>query len=266
MSEICYLCGKEIRKSEVNSDDHVVPKQLINRKQPKIKGFDYGGSLPTHEKCNNEFGPEVYCKKAIQLIRLLHDQNCFVMLQHTDNSSVKVMAINPDCLENFSEKDLTFFKFIDGRNTLAINLPEPSFFLDKPKANFQRDVLFTSLAVLTKSAAALLVKRKLSGIPQKWKVLAVPYTGDTELIDFDSIFGNAQPFDIGVKVWLGLTDTNDWFAAYKAHGILIYFLFKFSETNSFWNGIIERFQDASCWCFEGDNLNALINYQWQKAY
>lgn len=265
MTEICYLCGKEIRKTEVNSDDHVVPKQLINRKQPKIKGFDYGGYLPTHEKCNNEFGPETYCKKAIQLIRLLHDQNCFFMLQHKDDSSVKVMAINPDCLEDFTEKDFAFFKFIDGRKTSAMNLPEPSFFLDKPKANFQRDVLFTSLAVLTKSAAALLVKRNLSEVPQKWKVLAIPYVGNTELIDFDSIFGDAQPFDIGVKVWLRQTDTNDWFAAYNAHGILIYFLFNLSETDQFWNGIIQRQQEAICWYFEGDNLNALIGYQWKKA-
>jgi hypothetical protein len=52
----CYLCGMPVAE-EASTDDHAVPKQLISRAQPKAKGFDYGGVLPTHAECNNRFGP-----------------------------------------------------------------------------------------------------------------------------------------------------------------------------------------------------------------
>lgn len=57
MENVCYLCGMPVTE-DVSTDDHAVPKQLISRAQPKAKGFDYGGVLPTHAECNNHFGPE----------------------------------------------------------------------------------------------------------------------------------------------------------------------------------------------------------------
>lgn len=128
-----------------------------------------------------------------------------------------------------------------------------------------RDALFTSLAVLTKSAAALLVARHLCKIPPRWRVLAIPYSGATEAADFDEILGNTQPFDVGVKIWLRRFDSGDWFALYRAQNILVFFLFRFSETATIWNGMIERFQNTGCLSFEGEHLNALINYQWRKV-
>ena len=68
MQDICYLCGLSI--SCQKSDDHVIPKQLITRKQPKVKGFEYAGKLPSHAECNNRFGPEISF-----LISLLFDHN-----------------------------------------------------------------------------------------------------------------------------------------------------------------------------------------------
>ncbi|MDP2821630.1 MAG: hypothetical protein Q8O52_02970 [Sulfuritalea sp.] len=88
MVEICYLCGKEIAENDVNSDDHAVPRQMIARTQPKVKGFDYGGVVPTHEECNNEFGPETYCVKALKLIEVLHDSNCIYRFPQTEDSSI----------------------------------------------------------------------------------------------------------------------------------------------------------------------------------
>ncbi|HBU28917.1 MAG: hypothetical protein A2X71_12885 [Thiobacillus sp. GWE1_62_9] len=265
MVETCYLCGKEITESDVTSGDHAVPRQLITRKQPKAKGFDYGGFLPTHEKCNNEFGPETYCVKALKLIAVLHDANCVSRFQHKENLSIAMMAINSDCLKEFTQRDLAFFKFIDVRENSVADFSMPAFFSGKPKTNPMRDALFTSLAVLTKSAAALLVARHLSEVPPRWRVLAIPYSGATETADFDEIFGNTQPFDVGVKVWLRRFDSGDWFALYRAQNILVFLLFRFAETDAIWNGMIERFQDTDCLCFEGEHLNELTNYQWRKA-
>lgn len=265
MVEICYLCGMDIAEGNVNSGDHVVPRQLIVRKQPKTKGFDYGGTLPTHEECNNRFGPEIYCVKAIKLIAVLHDENCVSQYQHKENPLMNVMAINSDCLREFTQRDLTYFKFIDVREKSIADFSMPSFFSGKPKTNPMRDALFTSLAVLTKSAAALLVTRHLCKVPPRWKVLAITYSGTTEAAEFDDIFGDTQPFDVGVKVWLRRCDSGDWFALYKVHNALVFFMFKFSETDTIWNGMIERFQDADCLCFEGEHLNALIDYKWRKV-
>ena len=158
-----------------------------------------------------------------------------------------------------------FFKFIDVRESPVADFSTPAFFSGKPKTSLMRDALFTSLAVLTKSAAALLVARHLHKVPPQWRVLAIPYSGATDAIDFDEIFGNTQPFDIGVKVWLRRFESGDWFALYRAQNILVFFLFRFSETDTIWNGMIEKFQGADRLCFEGEHLNALINYQWRKV-
>lgn len=260
MVKICYLCGKEIEEGNIISDDHVIPRQLITRNQPIAKGFDYGGFLPTHEKCNNEFGPETYCVKALKLISVLRDENCVFRSPHEP-----MMVINSNCLKEFTQRDLKFFKIIDVRINSIEDFSTPAFFSEKPKTNPMRDALFTALAVLTKSAAALLVSRHLCEIPTRWRVLAITYSGATEAVDVDIIFGNTQPFDVGVKVWLCPYDSGDWFALYRAQNILVYFLFKLSETDTNWNGMIERFQDARPLYFEGEHLNALIDYHWKKV-
>jgi hypothetical protein len=265
MIQTCYLCGKEIAESGIHSRDHVVPQQLISRKQPKAKGFAYAGTIPTHKKCNNEFGPETYCAKALKLIGALHDPNCASKHQLVKNSLITVMAINSDCLKEFTKKDLRFFKFIDARNNSIADLSESNFYSGKPRTNPKRDALFTTLAVLTKSAAALLVSRHLHRTPPRWKVLAIPYTGVIETTVLDDLLGHVQPFDIGVKVWLRQCDTGDWFVCYRANNLLLFLLYKLSETDTFWNGMIERFPNADHLCFEGEHLNALIDYRWKKV-
>ena len=151
MVMFCYLCGQEILETDTSSDDHVIPQQLIKRKQPKVKGFDYGGFLPTHEICNNRFGPETYCIKAMKLISLLDNEDCVSV--HTDKP---IMILNSDFFKEFNRRDFKFFKLIDVRQFPVGNFLSSSFLLDKPKTNLKRSALFTTLAVLTKSVAALL--------------------------------------------------------------------------------------------------------------
>ncbi len=251
---------------ETSTDDHAIPKQLIFRAQPKVKGFDYGGVLPTHAECNNRFGPEIYCSKALELISVLHDEKCVSKFQHKDDLSIQMMALNSECLTSFTKHDLRFFKFIDVRDKDVAEFSALSFFSGKPKTNPMRDALFVALAVLTKSAAALLVARHLQALPPCWSVLAIPYTGATEAHDFDSLFGNTKPFDIGVKIWIRQFDSGDWFALYRARNVLVFFLFRLSNTDVIWNGMLARFQDAEHLSFEGTRLNELIDYKWKKVY
>lgn len=264
MDSTCYLCGLPISDQEM-SGDHAVPKQFITRKQPKAKGFDYGGILPAHLHCNNRFGPEAFSSKALDLIAVLNDEACVSKLQHKDDSSIQIMAINSDCLKVFTQRDLQFFKFIDVRDISVAKFSSPSFFAGKPKANPIRDSLFVALSVLAKSAAALLVSRKLQRLPSRWRVLALPYTGASNEHDFDSIFGDTKPFDIGVKVWIRPFDEKNWFTLYRAQNLLVYFLFSFSETNEFWNEMLARFPDTERLAFEGAKLNELVDYKWRRV-
>ena len=263
MNDICYLCGSELLASEA-TDDHVVPKQFIKRPQPKVKGYDYAGVLPSHEACNNEFGPEVYSQKALILMKALHDDSCFLKLQYHDNPDIQIMALNSDCLPGFTKRDLEFFKFIDTRNEDYDNWSNPSFFKDKKKANPKKDALYTALAVLSKSAAALLVSRHLQSVPAYWRVVAIPYIG-ADTVDFDKLLGDTKPFEVGVKAWIRPMENDDWFVVYKADDVLVYLLFWFSGDKAVVVGLSDIFNDAERLLFEGKHLNQLVNYEWQKV-
>lgn len=263
IAKICYLCSLPVNRNATG--DHVIPKLLISRAQPKAKGFDYGGELPTHEECNNRFGPETYCIKALKMIAVLHDPKCVRKFQHRKDSSIRMMALNSGCLKEFTKRDLAFFKFIDVSDKTFTEFSRPSFFSDKPKTIPIRDALFVALAVLTKSAAALLVARHLHEPPSSWQVLAIPYTGAIDAYDFDGIFGETKPFDVGVKVGLRRFESGDWFALYRARNVLVFFLFRLSNSDDNWNGMLARFQDAERLSFSGPRLTDLIDYQWLRV-
>lgn len=263
MKDICYLCGQPIPCQEL-SDDHVVPKQLIKRKQPKVKGFDYAGTLPSHVKCNNQFGPEIYCQKALSLIRVLHDDSCFVTRRHRDDPNIVIQAINSDYLRDFSQQDLRFFKFIDVRHEDISEWSKPSFFANKPKTNPLEQSLFVSLAVLTKSAAALLVSRQLKTLPTQWRIIAIPYYWKDNTMDFDELVGDTKPFDIGVKVWLHEVNNGNWWAIYKASDVVVFLFFWLSGICSDLAEILPFRSDAQCFEFQSMRLIDLVGYQWKQ--
>jgi len=262
MNLCCYLCGDPIQAGEV-SDDHAVPKQFIKRSQPKVKGFDYAGVLPSHQECNNEFGPEVYCQKALVIIKALHDENCFLERQHRNDPTISIMALNSDCFPGFNERDLEYFKFIDVRHENYEKWSDPAYFTGKKKTNPKKDALHTALAVLTKSAAALLISRHLKIVPTYWRVVAVPYVG-ADNVDFDELLGPTKPFEVGIKAWIRQMESNDWFVVYKAENVLVYFLFLFSNDKAIIDGVSNIFEDADKLVFEGEHLNDLLGYEWRK--
>jgi len=249
---------------EKRSRDHVVPAVLIERDQPRVKGFDYGGMLPTHEDCNNRFGPETYCSKALDLMSVLNDDECIVRVQHNKDPSIRMMAINSECLPTFTTRDLEFFRFIDVRDEEKETWSKPSFFTGKPRVNPERAARNVALAVLAKSAAALLIKRSLRTVPDKWRIVSAAYTGATDRLDFDQLLGSTKPFDVGVKVWLREIDTGDWFAIYRAKKVIVFFAFVFSGT-AMVRHMRQTFSDTDVLTFEGDNLNELLTNDWAKV-
>lgn len=263
MRATCYLCGEALG-ADIKSADHVVPKGLLTRSQPKVKGFDYAGTLPTHPRCNNEFGPEGYASKALDLLEALHNPECFFEYSHPKVPNARMMAINAGLLPSFSQRDLKFFRMIDGRPLSIQDMHDPALLTENAPINPRKQALFAALSVLTKSAAALIVSRKLRRVPSQWDVLALPFVG-VGGHDFDDLFGRTEPFDVGLKIWLGELETNDFLCIYRAKKVLVFFLFRFSASPAAWDRMLTRFPSATKLRFHGSRLLDVIGYEWERV-
>lgn len=260
----CYLCGHEIQPGEVISKDHVIPMQLLAGQQPKRKGFDYGGHIPTHERCNNEFGPENYTQLALELIPALHNPSTVAHVAHPNDPSAKFLALNSRFFSHFDQRALKYFKIFDRRSESS---PFPA--LDQVGNDMQtnpvRAATEIALSVLLKSSAALIISRKLKSIPNEWKVLAATYVGDTKEISFNDIIGETKPFGDGIKVWLGRLETDDYFVAYVADQMLVFFLFRFSASLAGWRHMKLQFRNAPRFTFYGNCINDIISEGWRRV-
>jgi hypothetical protein len=258
LSTLCYLCGNPL--GDVESDDHVVPSTLIQRSQPKVKGFEYAGKLPTHQKCNNHFGPEKYAAKALALLAALDDPNTFLERVLVRNPAIKVLAINADKLPTFTRKDLEFFKITDVRAKEEREWSTPEFFRDKKRTNPLRDATYVALSVLAKSAAALLIKRKGLAIPSSWRIFACPFTGSLSGLNLS---GEALALDHGVHAVIKQASNGDWFVAFEAHKVVVFLLFAFVATSP--EPITSLgLLDADWFVFESNAINDLLQKSWTK--
>lgn len=265
MKDVCYLCGLPIMEGQVRSDDHVVPVTLITRAQPKVKGFDYGGYLPTHEPCNNKFGDETYVTKALDLLSVLHAPDMNQPLKHRMHENISLRPLDASRLPLFTRRDLHFFKLIDGRQIDLPTMSNPDFYSKRTKTNPTRDALRVCLSVLTKSAAALLVKRHLDSIPPLWRIYAQAYTGDLTTLDFSELLGTHKPFDSDVKLWVAQLPSNNWHVIYSAKDTLLFFTFVFHDRTNALREIFAAHPDAETWKFLGVSLNELLISSWQKV-
>lgn len=262
---LCYLCGKPLGNQKVN-EDHVVQKLFMKRSQPKAKGFDYAGVLLTHEDCNNKFGgsggrAETMCKKALQLLNALSSDKT-LFCERKDNPNIRIVAIPFDQLPLFADDDKKFFGLIDVRNEPYEKLTSAAFLTGKEKINPFKSPVNVALSVLAKSAAAVLVKRGKISPSSQWRILAMPFYSGNADFDLDHIFGHTKPFEIGVKLWAKPFENQDWFVAYKHEGLLLFFCLGFSQDESNFRKLANRFKDATKLVFESHRLIDLVGYDW----
>lgn len=263
---LCYLCGKPIE--DTTSDDHVVPKQFIKRKQPKVKGYEYAGVLPTHFQCNNKFGgkaakSEVICQKALKLLQVILDENSYLLKERVAKPNDRIMAINSEYLTAFTKEDLEFFDFIDVREISDYSKWTSHEFLSqfKPSQTFQKSINI-ALSVLAKSAAAVLVSRCGFWPNRAWEIIAIPYSLKDPNVDLDELFGKVRPFEIGVKLWTKKWNEDDWLAAYKAEEFLVVFNFLNSRDSLMHSQIKRQFNGGSILGFKSKKLMDLIGHDW----
>jgi len=258
--EECYLCGQPLLGER--SADHTVPRHLIKRDQAKAKGYDYGGRLPTHGVCNNRFGPEAYNGKALKLLEVLFgDENSYYVPPGVTINGTKIMALDSSRLSFLSGEDLKFFRIADVR---GMALPEALAAGIEPR-NLKKDALYISLSVLFKSAAALLVKRKLGSLPHCWRVFAVPFFGDIDPSGFDEVSGEAtKPFDEDVRVWIAEQNPHSWLVIYQAGRVLVHLIFVFSRHRVL-RQLHEIYRDGQIFYFSGWTVNDVLVKGWTEV-
>ena len=255
MSTICYLCGMQLGAGKPTGD-HRMPMLLIDREQPKVYGFDYGGKAETHETCNNRFKSENYGRKSLSLLRALYDPKCVKVVKDQ-------VALNSSCLDGFTESDLKFFKITDvrGKDIHTIRATQP----EKAAVNPLTIPINVGLSVLAKSGAALLVDRHLSDVPKRWKIYALPYVGDLKHENLERVFPNRKPFDTDVSVFIENLSIEDYLLVFIAHGVFVIFVFQFSASPELMVQVRNRFPNSDCAFFEGVSLMELVNYAWRKV-
>lgn len=257
MSTTCYLCGKQIGP-ENQTGDHRLPMLLLDREQPKVRGFDYGGKAPTHAVCNNRFKSETYGRSALSLIRALHDPNC---VKETKSH----IALNSSCFKDFDKSTLEFFRIVDVRGQDVDAIHNLSQKLERPSVNALSIAINVTLSVLAKSGAALLIDRHLSGNPSRWRIYALPHTGELTHERLEKVFPGRKPFDKDVSVCIEPLSEEDYSLVFLAHGIFVIFIFQFSISTELIAQVRARFPNSDCASFEGSSLMELVNYAWRKV-
>lgn len=259
----CYLCGEPIEEGR-KSVDHVLPKQFLKRKQPRVKGYEYGGTLPTHLKCNNEFKDEKFCQHALTLLELFTVAGATAKFTRRDNPEISFIAVTPDQLPGFGAAEAKFFGIMDVRNVPTEELKTDEFFQGKPKVDPIKKPLNTALSVLAKSACAFLLKKQAIKLPSHWRILMVPFMDHDLAFDIQGVFGALKPYDDGLYIWSGPTDNGDG-AVVSRHGkLLVFTLVATSRDRTFWNRIAGLGEPGNRYLFNGLKLTELVGYEWTR--
>lgn len=259
----CYLCGKPIESTQAATSDHVVPTALLGKRQPKVQGCDYAGRIRTHQTCNNHFSDENFFRQALHLAQLILNGRTHAALQHTTNRNITILPVTPNQISAFVERDYKHFNFIDVRSVSIEKLRTHDFYADKRKTNLLKEAMNTAMTVMAKSAAALLVKRKLQFVPRSWKIFASPFHA-LAFPDFVKRYGAIKPFD--QYTWAAIQDINEdeWLVAYQHKELLILFLFVFHNSSVDLKKIF-TVPGNEIHKYTGHSLNELLTNKWDAA-
>jgi len=272
---ICYLCGQYILPEHETDEDHTYQKALWKKKQPKVKGLEYGGTITTHRKCNNEFGgavakTEVICKKAFILLNVLFDEKCYIKRFYKGDPNLGMLVLDSRHIKNFSKKELEFFKINDVLDKKYKSWADISYLKKLEKVDARRRPTNIAMTVSAKSAAALLVSHNNVSPDSYWRIAAYPGFDKEGNADFDNLFGQTKPFDIGVKVWSREVSKKDYLVIYKYDKFIAFYHFSFSnDTDALQKvlpSIFAKENKENIVHFKSNCLLDLIGYDWYENY
>lgn len=173
-----------------------------------------------------------------------------------------MLALNGATLPGFGSRDFRFFGIHDARNDPVEGFDDPAYYVGKPRADLRRTVLCTSLSVLAKSAAALLVSRHLEEPPETWEIVCVWRAGDAMAVDLSPVFGETRPFAPDVRVWTKKLGSCSWNLVYATGTAMACFFFLIDDERKLIEGIRERFPGEPCLRFQEASLMDLVGHDW----
>lgn len=261
-TEPCYLCHAYIG-SDV-TEDHVLPKQFIKRSQPRMRGFEYAGKLPTHAKCNNDFKDERFCQSALSLLDVMYSADSPLKFTHRSNPEIEFLAFTPNQVPGFGPAELEYFGFIDAMENQADDFKDIEFFEGKPKVNLLRKASNIALSVIAKSACAFLLRKGSIKLPPHWRILMVPLIDPSQGLDIQELFGPLKPYEEGLYVWSGPTETGDGSVVFRHGGLIIFILVTTSRNRLFWNKVADLSEPGGRYLFNGKRLIDLVGYDWSR--
>lgn len=259
---VCYLCGLPI--SEKVSRDHVVPKQIIEREQPRAKGFDYGGVLPTHERCNNDFGPEAVFRTATRLLPLLVGDMGRRTIRHPEDPLVKMRIWNSGRYSWMTEAERRFFGFIDATSYEDGSLPSLDFLESQKKSNPLGHALRITYSVLTKSAMAILIAKYGVDLPREWIVYASAFFAHGSEFSLTDLTDDTWIFDQGVEASVSQETSSDWAILYKVGPVILVLAVSLAGADRL-IGFRDKLPGNDIYVFRGKSLNDLLTIGWTKA-
>ena len=258
----CYLCGNPINGDR--SEDHAVPQQFIKRPQPKAKGFSYGGKLPTHAKCNNEFKDEQFCQSALTLLEVFTDDSRHHRFTYKPNPNINFIALTPDSIPGVNEAELSYFGITNAMSNSVSELKNEEFFAGKPKVDPLKKPINVTLSVIAKTACALLFKKRAITYPPHWRILMVPLMDRAGVMDIQELFGFLKPYEEGLYIWSGKAENGDGAVAFRHNGLVVFVLVTMSRERTFWNKMAELGTTGSRYVFNGSALTELVGFDWTR--
>lgn len=263
MEHLCYLCGEPITTGQLVTGDHVVPVVFLGKKQPKLPGFDYAGRIPTHQACNNQFSDEAFFRQSIHLVELVQSRQMHGVLQSSEYAGIEIVPLTPDQAPTFTNREFRRFSFIDAREIDTETLKNPAFYEDKKKVNLLRIAVQAAISVKAKSAAALLVKRKLRRVPSFWRIYASPFEleGSPDLCKY---FGLEKPFGPTTRASLRQVRPDEWLVVYQHRSLLTFLLFAFHDAELEPRQVLDT-PGCEIHAYSGSTLNSLIGHQWHMV-
>lgn len=262
-NDLCYLCGQEMKDSEVSNMDHVISELFFEKEQPKQKGSEYWGKLTVHKACNKIWGEktsrmEDSCLKSLKLIGVLYNS-----LKGIYHKEFKVTAIEEGKAGFLDDCDKKFFGLIDLTKKDYTEISSLKVFKEQSPINPFVKPVNISLSVLSKNAAAVLVKKNLIYNPDLWRIFALPIIGLQDVEDELGLkrVGKELRYNLETKTY------GNSVIIFSYDRVAVVFGFTDFKDDSIRNDIkvLSRMINHPVYFFESKKINDMLNYDWLDA-
>ena len=190
----------------------------------------------------------------MHLSEALNDSNTTLTLPAPGELKGQIFWLNGAKFTEFTSREFRFFGIHDAKNGSMASFDKPEYYADNPRTNFRKTVICTTHSVITKSAAAFLVKQYLPDLPKKWYVICVLSVGDITKLELSSLYGKTKPFSKDIQVAVKKFNASSWIVFYATSTMSVLFFFPMEDDGHIVTGIQEKFSIKNAFGSKGKHL------------